>query len=133
MTFRQLALRSAAALGMLALPQRVHQEASAPPAGYQQQLSGMAEQRKTDAIVGYESRIRKFSKPEKIFSVFATTSANGELCMRPFDFVRALMHCDESERDRINADPPKCFKLLDSDGNGLMDFTEYAGCWAAGS
>lgn len=110
---------------MVGLGNRVHQEASAPPAGYQQQLSGMAEKKKTDAIVGYESRIRKFSKPEKIFSVFATTSANGELCMRPFDFVRALMHCDETERDRINANPPKCFKLLDSDGNGLMDFTEF--------
>jgi len=89
------------------------------------QMEASFDSHKEQMIIGYEDRIRKFSTPEKNFSVFATANAGGELYMTPFDFVKSLMHYDEAARDQINARPPTCFTLLDADGNGLLSFIEY--------
>jgi len=82
--------------------------------------------RRQEMVKAYEERIRKFSSPEKNFSVYASTvSEAGALQMTPFDFVKSLMHFDDRHRERINENPPECFNLLDSDGNGSLSFTEY--------
>ena len=86
--------------------------------------SVQANSTKERMVIGYEERIRKFSTPEKNFSVFASVAEGGTLQMTPFDFVKSLMHYDETAKDRINANPPKCFAILDTDSNGLLSFTE---------
>lgn len=115
------AVRSAAALGVLTLPHRVVHQEPITHGGHDKSNQSF----QGGMIEGYEQRIRKFSRPEKIFSVFATDTTAGQLTMTPFDFVKSLMPCDESKRDKINQHPPECFKLLDSDGSGTLDFMEY--------
>eukprot|EP00656_Telonema_subtile_P001069 TRINITY_DN1050_c0_g1_i3.p1 TRINITY_DN1050_c0_g1~~TRINITY_DN1050_c0_g1_i3.p1 ORF type:complete len:306 (+),score=91.07 TRINITY_DN1050_c0_g1_i3:31-948(+) len=86
---------------------------------------GRFDGKKQQMVFGYEARIRRFSSPEKNFSVFATATAEGMLQMTPFDFVKSLMHFSDESRDAINANPPVCFKLLDADHSGTLSFTEY--------
>jgi len=94
------------------------------------QLSTKWNEWKQSMMTNYESRIREFSSPEKIFSVFASASKNGRMYMTIDDFIRALIphqHNFENthQQKRSPARLPAAFKIADQDGDGLISFEEY--------
>ncbi|KAB5514598.1 hypothetical protein DKX38_028504 [Salix brachista] len=89
----------------------------------------------------YEKRIRLQSPPEKVFEYFASfKTPDGEVLMTPEDLMRAVVPVfppSESNRVRegflrgetvpgkLHCAPSKFFMLFDTNGDGLISFSEY--------
>ncbi|KAJ6435703.1 hypothetical protein OIU84_000836 [Salix udensis] len=89
----------------------------------------------------YEKRIRLQSPPEKVFEYFASfKTPDGEVLMTPEDLMRAVVPVfppSESNRVRegflrgetvpgkLHCAPSKNFMLFDTNGDGLISFSEY--------
>jgi Ca2+-binding EF-hand superfamily protein len=91
---------------------------------------------KNSVMTNYESRIRDFSSPEKVFSVFASVSKDGHNYMTVDDFIRALIPHEHSalhprpgtgsgRRQRASKHLPAAFQIADQDQDGLISFEEY--------
>ncbi|KAG5226012.1 Calcium-binding EF hand family protein [Salix suchowensis] len=89
----------------------------------------------------YEKRIRLQSPPEKVFEYFASfKTPDGEVLMTPEDLMRAVVPVfppSESNRVRegflrgetvpgkLHCAPSNFFMLFDTNGDGLISFSEY--------
>eukprot|EP00026_Physarum_polycephalum_P007909 Phypoly_transcript_07980.p1 GENE.Phypoly_transcript_07980~~Phypoly_transcript_07980.p1 ORF type:complete len:361 (-),score=39.55 Phypoly_transcript_07980:378-1460(-) len=89
---------------------------------------------KNSVMTNYENRIRSFSSPEKVFSVFASVNKNGHNYMTVEDFIRALIPYEHSalleqqkskRRKHQYKDLPAAFKIADQNQDGLISFEEY--------
>ena len=83
-----------------------------------------------DAVTSsYESRVRAFSSPEKVFNMFASVTKNGEAQMTAEDFVRSLSarrsRQDEAKAVKLSAAGKRLFQLVDTNGDGVVSFHEY--------
>jgi Ca2+-binding EF-hand superfamily protein len=84
-------------------------------------------------MTNYENRIRSFSSPEKVFSVFASVSKDGHMYMTVDDFIRALIPHEHSALLAQRSDNrkhtyhalPAAFKIADQNDDGLISFEEY--------
>lgn len=108
---------------------------------------GFSREYKQDVFFSYERRLRTFSPPEKVFDYFASVHKDGRTYMTLSDLVRSLLPLhpavgsDDTRAGKLhgemdgNADDgkkvskeiieSKLFRLFDTDGNGLFDFSEY--------
>lgn len=105
---------------------------------------------KQEFIGRYENRIRSLSTPEKVFGYFASVSKKGHTYMNVDDFLDAITPYDsvsrnvalnskenkgvdpklkkesaESTRSEVSGEIAEIFKLADTDGDGLISFSEY--------
>jgi len=87
---------------------------------------------KQSMMTNYDNRIREFSSPEKVFSVFASVSKNGMMYMTIDDFLKALIphqhYVDPNKKKESTSRPrtmPAAFKMADQDEDGLISFEEY--------
>jgi len=96
--------------------------------------SSSASSWKNSVMTNYENRIRSFSSPEKVFSVFASVSKNGHNYMTVEDFIRALIPYEHSallekqkpkRRKHDYKSLPAAFKIADQNQDGLISFEEY--------
>uniref|UniRef100_A0A7S3DA12 EF-hand domain-containing protein n=1 Tax=Palpitomonas bilix TaxID=652834 RepID=A0A7S3DA12_9EUKA len=113
--------------------------------------SSESESFRAKMIGNYENRIRALSSPEKVFYYFASVSKNGHTYMNVDDFLDAITPYDRvAQNVSLNSNPNKgvdpklkkgdgaaaasssagkeiseIFKLADTDGDGLISFSEY--------
>ncbi|KAI8594152.1 hypothetical protein BDZ88DRAFT_402761 [Geranomyces variabilis] len=85
---------------------------------------------KEDKIGAYENRIRAFSHPLKVFHYFASAHKHGEAYMTTEDFIRSLIpyrsyHSHDRSKVKRVASADAFFSLADTDGDGLISFSEY--------
>lgn len=73
----------------------------------------------------YANRIRRWSTPEKQFEVFASVKKDGQSYMTISDFRDSLLPSDFDEDYHEVREVPEIFKLIDLDGDGLIDYSEY--------
>lgn len=78
----------------------------------------------------YENKIRFFCGPEKIFEIFASNrDEEGHLVMSYQDFYKAitpyLYTSTQNEEEYFKRFQPKTLKIIDADGSGKIEFTEF--------
>jgi len=109
--------------------------------------NGFSREYKQDVFFAYERRLRTFSPPEKVFDYFASVHKDGSTYMTLSDLVRSLLALhpavgsDDTRAGKLHGETDgaaelgkkvsreliesKLFRLFDTDGNGLFDFSEY--------
>ncbi|KAJ3104897.1 autophagy- protein 2 [Phlyctochytrium planicorne] len=76
----------------------------------------------------YENKLRSFSHPLKVFNYFASKAKDGKKYMTVYDFMRSLVPTRLYHEGAIQNRVPsaeKFFALADTDGDGLISFSEY--------
>ncbi|KAG2652294.1 hypothetical protein PVAP13_1NG363900 [Panicum virgatum] len=99
------------------------------------------EQERRRVFFNYEKRIRTRSPPEKIFEYFASVhNPEGEMYMLPTDLMRAVVPVfppsqsnivregrlkGERHPGELHCAPSEFFMLFDTNGDGVISFSEY--------
>jgi Ca2+-binding EF-hand superfamily protein len=100
-------------------------------AGQQDKPSECEEMDRAEKMRGlYENKIRFFCGPEKIYEIFASNrNESGKLTMSYRDFYKAVTPYSYTSpgntEDYFKRFKPKTLKIIDADGSGEIEFTEF--------
>ena len=77
----------------------------------------------------YENKIRQHAPPEKIFETFASIKKGKEFFMTEKDFFHSLTPYNYAtnidQEEFFTEFGSRVFKIIDVNGDGVLDFTEY--------